>query len=196
MDKNKVKEWLKRDTSVFVISLCQIIIGILLFINPLAFTNGIVIACGAIMLILGVASIVGYFTTEKTLAAAENSLFEGMLLLIIGGFCAFQSKWLVEVVSIASILYGVVLVLLALKSIQSMVNMLRLKDKKWFLELINAVVLLVFAIVIFLNPFDAVVALWIFVGVALIVSALYNSAKAIIITRSQVNGQGEAAANK
>ncbi|MCM1368153.1 MAG: DUF308 domain-containing protein [Roseburia sp.] len=185
MDKNNVREWFKNNLGIMVISLCQLVIGILLFVDYIGFTNGIIITCGAIMLILGVIQVLKYFTSKIEVAKTERALFNGLLLLIIGAFCAFNSKWFIEIISVISILYGVVLVLLSLNSIQAMTTLLRLKNKKWFLELINAVVLITFAVIIFANPFGAGKGIWIFTGIVLMVSAIYNIVKTVCMSMPQ-----------
>lgn len=61
MNKDNVKNWFKDNLGILVISLCELIIGILLFIDPVGFTKGIIITAGVIMLILAVIQVIKYF---------------------------------------------------------------------------------------------------------------------------------------
>lgn len=58
--------------------------------------------------------------------------------------------------------------------IQTMVDMLRLHNNKWFWAGINAFVSIICAIVILWSPFTTTAVLWIFVGVSLIVEAVLD----------------------
>jgi len=52
--------------------------------------------------------------------------------------------------------------------------MLRLKWKRWYLAAIGAVISLLCAAVILMNPFTTTGVLWVFVGVTLIVDAVFD----------------------
>ena len=52
----------------------EIIVGILLLINPIAFTTGIITAVGIILLIIGLISTIKYFKTEAVQAASGHIL--------------------------------------------------------------------------------------------------------------------------
>lgn len=52
--------------------------------------------------------------------------------------------------------------------------MLRLKHHYWFVALIGAGLSLGHAILIMTNPFGTVAALWIFIGIAMIVEAIID----------------------
>ena len=62
--KEVIMKFLKQNSVNLLISLCELIIGILLLIDPTGFSNGIIIAFGAACLAFGVVQIVFYW--EKT----------------------------------------------------------------------------------------------------------------------------------
>ncbi|MCM1194858.1 MAG: DUF308 domain-containing protein [Firmicutes bacterium] len=183
MKKEAVLEWFKGNTGKILISIIEIVVGILLFINPIGFTSGIIIACGVVMLLLGLVNVIKYFTTKAEIATEEKTLFSGLLLITVGIFCTCASKWFIDVFSAIPVIYGIVLLLFALKSIQATADMIRLKDKKWYLELIASVLLTVFVILIFVNPFGAGMGIWIFTGIILIVCAIYNIVTLIVMAK-------------
>ena len=55
---------LSSDLWKLVMCLAEMVIGILLFINPVSFTSGIIMILGVCLVVLGVVNISGYFRTE------------------------------------------------------------------------------------------------------------------------------------
>ncbi len=124
----------KRNTGNLLMSLTEIIIGILLLINPVGFTTGIIVTLGVLMAILGIESIVGYFRATPEEAAEVSGI----------------------------------------NKVQWAVDMLRQKQKYWFIALIGAVLSLVFAVLVLANPFSSTVVLWTFIAVSLIIEAVVD----------------------
>lgn len=52
--------------------------------------------------------------------------------------------------------------------------MLRLKHKYWFFALISAALSLILAVMIIANPFSSTAAMWVFIGVSMIVEAVMD----------------------
>ena len=82
---------LKRNLGSVAMSLAEIIIGILLLVNPVAFTSGIIVAFGIVLMIMGIGTTIKYFRTEPEEAAVSQILVKGLLELLGGTFCAFNS---------------------------------------------------------------------------------------------------------
>ena len=55
----------------FLAALMELLIGILLFIEPIRFTSGILLGVGVILLIIGIACLLRYFRAEPMRAALE-----------------------------------------------------------------------------------------------------------------------------
>lgn len=66
----------KTNTTITTIITCLIecVLGILLLINPVGFTSGIIIVLGVVMACLGAGSIVGYFRKTPEEAAQKMIL--------------------------------------------------------------------------------------------------------------------------
>ena len=97
---------IKLDTSNLLMSIIEIVIGILLLINPVGFTSGIIIALGIAMAVMGIGQIIGYFRTEAEEAAKSGKLTKGVLFTVFGLFCAFRSGWFIATFPVITILYG------------------------------------------------------------------------------------------
>ena len=183
----------KQEFGAIVFALLQVLLGILLLVDPIGFTSGIIVAFGTVLLIMGTVCIVKYFRTDAAEAAKSQTMLKGLIALLAGWFCAFKSYWFVATFPVLSILYGVAVLVTGLGKVQWMFDMLRAKKKKWFLAAISAVLSIVCAVVILSNPFATTAVLWTFTGISLIVDAVFDIV-AIFISGNDRDGKEETAA--
>lgn len=148
----------------------EILVGVLLLLDPTGFTSSIIIAAGAALILYGVISIVRYFRADAAEGALRQNLFKGLLLLLGGLFCVLRSKWFVDTFPLLTILYGIGLLISGVGKIQWMADMIRFGRKRWYLPAISAVLSLIFAAIILCSP----TALWSFLGIVLIVEAVFD----------------------
>ena len=177
----------KRSLNGTVMSIMELIIGILLLINPVGFTSGIIVLLGIILMICGFVSIVKYFRAEPAEAAVKQLLAKGLAELVAGAFCAFQSHWFIATFPILTLIYGVVILFTGLTKIQWTVDMLRLKRKRWFLAMLSAAISIICGIIIITSPFSTTAVLWMFTGISLIVEALFDIVAAIWGNKQEEN---------
>lgn len=166
----KLKEYM--EGSIFC--LFELIAGVMLLIDPIGLTSWIIIIAGGAMMLMGVLKIVKYFRTSAREAAQGQTLVRGLLLMLGGGFCVFRTEWFLVTFPVLTIIYGVAILMTGIAKIQLTVDMLRQKNKKWFLAAINAIVSIICAVVILRSPFSSTVMLWVFTGVALIVEGIFD----------------------
>ena len=83
---------LKENLNGIIMCLFEIIVGILLLINPIGFTGGIIMGVGMVLTFMGIVSIVVYFRMGAEDAAKSQSLLKGMILLLIGLFCILKAE--------------------------------------------------------------------------------------------------------
>lgn len=157
-----------------VFCLFEWIVGVLLLINPVAFTSGIILISGVVMLVLGVLETVRYFRTDSKEAAVSQMLTKGILLLLAGLFCALKTDWFLVTFPVLTIIYGVVILVTGVGKIQLAVDMLRRKNDKWFWAAINAAVTIVCAVIILQSPFATTAVLWMFTGISLIAEGVLD----------------------
>ena len=168
-----------------VLCLFELIVGILLLIDPVAFTSGIITIAGIVLMIMGVVSVTKYFRADVAEAALGQELVKGILFLLGGAFCAFRTDWFLVTFPLLTILYGVEILLNGVSKIQLTVDMLRLKSSKWFLAAISAVISIVCAVVILNNPFASTTALWVFTGISLLVEGVFDIVAMILDKRNK-----------
>lgn len=148
----------------------EILVGVLLLLDPTGFTSAIIIAAGAALILYGVICIVRYFRADAAEGALRQSLFKGLLLLLGGLFCVLRSRWFVDTFPLLTILYGIGLLISGIGKIQWTADMIRFGRKRWYLPAISAALSLIFAAIILCSP----TALWSFLGIVLIVEAVFD----------------------
>lgn len=167
---------IKKHLTGILLCLFELVVGVLVLIDPMGFTTAIIVAAGIGLIILGLVSVVKYGHEEPQTAAQGQYLLKGLLALSAGCFCAFKSQWFL---SAFGILLGVAIFAAGLAKIQIAMDMLRAGNKRWPFGLIGAVISLVCAVVILKDPFATTAALGIFTGVSLVVEAVVDAAMLI-----------------
>lgn len=167
-------KFLKKHAGGLVLCLGELLVGILLLINPVGFTSRIIGIAGIVLMVMGLVEVIRYFRTEAKEAALGQRLVKGLLFLLVGGFCALRTEWFLATFPALTIVYGVVILITGIGKVQQMMDMLRQKNKKWFWAAINAVVSIACALVILRSPFSSTVALWVFTGASLIAEAVLD----------------------
>ena len=162
--------------SLFGNFLClfEIVVGILLLINPVGFTVGIAIAAGIVFIVLGLTQTVKYFSEDPVEAATRQYLTKGLLFLLAGVFCVAKVDWITTTFQTLTVVYGVLVMGTGFGKVQFALDLLRRKNRKWYLALISAALSIACAAIILGNPFKTVVILWRFTGITLIVEAVVD----------------------
>ena len=165
---------LKRNLGSVAMSLAEIIIGILLLVNPVAFTSGIIVAFGIVLMLMGIGSVIKYFRTEPEEAAVSQTLLKGLIELLAGAFCAFNSHWFIVTFPVLTLVYGVGILITGLTKLQWTVDIIRMKRSKWLWMAISAAISILCGITVITNPFSTTAVLWMFIGISLIVDAVFD----------------------
>ena len=165
---------IKMNIKEIIFCITELVVGILLLINPVSFTSGIIVLAGVALLTTGILFGYKYFRMSAELAKKGNMLTCAILLVMSGVFCILHSDWFMATFPVLTVLYGIIMLVSGVSKIQTMVDMLRLQNNKWIWAGINAVVSIICAIVILWSPFASTVMLWIFAGVSLIIEAVLD----------------------
>ena len=167
-------KYLKENSSGIVLCLFELTVGILLLINPVSFTAGIITIAGIALMIMGLIEVVKYFRMRADEAMLSQALTKGLLSLLSGLFCAFKTEWFIMTFPVLTIIYGVLILVTGINKIQRTVDALRQKDKRWYWTAINALVTIACAVVILRSPFASTAVLWMFTGISLIVECVLD----------------------
>lgn len=156
------------------IAILEIIIGIIALFRPLEFINVILNCCGIVLIVLGLITGIQYFTSSMEEGMLKQSLFKGLITIILGIFLVAEKSWLISVLPIVSFIYAVIILVGGIRKIQIGADLKRLGHKYWYIALIEAVISVALALIIFKNPFALATTLWIFVGISTIVEGIFN----------------------
>jgi uncharacterized membrane protein HdeD (DUF308 family) len=74
------------------------------------------VAFGILAAVAGAWKLISYFRTKPEEAMQKRDLANGLMLLILGLFCAFRSQWLIVTFPVITVLYGVATLVLGLCS--------------------------------------------------------------------------------
>ncbi|MCD8190893.1 MAG: DUF308 domain-containing protein [Clostridiales bacterium] len=157
-----------------IMSLSEIVIGILLLIDPVSYTSGILIAGGIVLTAMGVLGAVAHFRLPPEEAVRNHQLAVGLIEISIGLFCVFCPGWFISTFPVLTLLYGVLLLALGVVKIQWTIDLLRLHRKQWFLALLSGFISIVVAAVLFHNPLQSTALLWNVTAITLIVNAVLD----------------------
>lgn len=162
-----------------LISIIEIIAGVLLLLNPTTFISYIFLIAGAFLVLSGLVSGIKYFITPIDKAESGQDLFKALVSLSIGGFLMANNKLFVsaEAEKIISFVFGAAILLVGFTKIQSTFDKIR-RRQFFIVSLISAAITVACAVVILIGAL-ALKILWIFAGITLIVEALVDIADMI-----------------
>ncbi len=165
---------LKQSGNAILMCIIEVVVGVLLLVDPIGFTACIIIAAGIALMVSGLLNVIRYFRSSPTEAATGRLLMQGLVALLAGAFCAFDPEWFILTFPMIAILYGVAVLIGGLGKVQITMDMLRAKNPKWWWGAISAVISIICAFVMINDPFSSTVALWWFTGISLIVEAIFD----------------------
>ncbi len=166
--------YLRRNGQTILSGVLELLVGILLLVNPEGLTNAIFKGIGVVLLLCGAFCAVQYFRTEPAQAALEQNLFKGLLLLLVGCCLTFNTGILGALFAELAQVYGLVILVVGIMKVQQTVDLLRLKVRYWFLSVFGALAALVFAGLLLFYPFETAGALWQLAAISLIVEAVLD----------------------
>lgn len=163
--------------------ICELAVGVLLLIDPIAFTSAIVRIFGIVLCVLGVLNIMSYFKLAPEMGSMSMSFTKGLVQVIAGVFCIFRPEWLANAFPLLAVAYGLGILVVGLIKLQWSVDVLRVNGRYWFIPGIGGISSVIFAVVIILNPFTTTAVLWMFAGISLIVEAVIDAVSTIMANR-------------
>lgn len=172
-----------RNLMSLLVCIGELVIGVLLLLNPRGFTFAVFVTLGVLLAVMGITRLVGYWRAEAAVAARSGGLVTGLVFLLAGGFCIFRWQWFVMTFPILTVVYGVVTLLNGLNKLQYAVDLWRLGQRYWYLALTGAALTLLFGAVILANPFATMALLWKFVAIAFLVEAVLDLATLLFSRR-------------
>lgn len=165
---------LKHKLYPILLALAHLLVGVLLLVNPEAFSAAVVVVAGVWLAVMGVLSLIHYFRDDPRHAVLKQEFALGLLLLVVGLFLTLNPGFLVRLFPAMVMVYGVVVLLGSFRYMQMAMDFRRLKLPFSLVMLVAALVQLLMAILFLLNPFETTAVAFTFIGVFLIVTGLFS----------------------
>lgn len=169
---------------LLIACIIELVIGVLLLINPVGFTAAIVTVAGLALIAWGVLHAIRYFRTPAAEAAQRQELAKGLGAILLGGICVFQFNWLVMATPLLGGAYGLAILAGGVFKTQRAVDLLRLKRQFWYIAGIGALLALVMGFIVLLNPFTSSF-LWTFIAITLLVTGAVDIAALCLSPRER-----------
>lgn len=158
-------------TTFIIISLLYILLGVTLIVRPELSVLSICKLSGAITLLFGLVRIIGYFRRDDFENVFRTDLSHGLIYLILGSFMLIAPK---TVVSALPVILGLVIIIDSVLRIQLAVELKRLQEEQWWINLVLALITVVLGTLLLFNPFAGSLVLTMFIGIVLIINGVFN----------------------
>lgn len=166
--------YFKERSNSFFACIVELVIGILLWIDPYGFLSGIVQVLGIVLLIAGIWQIINHFRETPEMAMRGTRLFWGLILALLGLFCVLRSGWFMQTLSILVVVIGIVLLVSGLMKAQWAIDLARVKAPRWGASAASAILSVLLGLVFIFNPFSTQTLMWQVLAAFLIVEAVLD----------------------
>ena len=179
-------DWIKKTSISLMLAVGEMLLGILLLINPVGLTSFVIIALGVLLLLLSALHLFRYIRLPKEEAAQTWKLATGAGLLAVGIAIVANQPWMVEMLGTLTTLYGIIMLSATFMKLQISVDALRGKRRFWYLMAISFVATAVLSTLLFIGSL-AESAVWVVTGIALIVLAVLDAVYFILGRRKKTD---------
>lgn len=168
---------LLKNAGPIVTCIAELLVGILLLIDHNSFVKYLLIIAGAFITLSGIVALVKYFVSSPDEGEKSKGLSKALISLTIGIFLIANNgiAAAAQFMSIISFIFGACVLYVSYGKIQNAVDKMR-KKQFFLIALISALITLVCAVVIFMLKDKA---LWLFLGISLLVEATLDLADVI-----------------
>ena len=168
-----------------------LICGLVLLLMPELTLVTIANVIGILVIIIGAFFLIGYFL-RKELAAGNNDLIKGLVIVCIGIFICVKSEL---VVSVLPVVLGVGVVLSGILKLQHAFDLKRMGSDTWVRIGLTSAVNIFIGLIVILNSFSTVAWLMRLVGIGFLFSGVTDLITTIYVSKKAseyyVDGKAE-----
>ncbi len=189
MDLEEIKKKTKElHRSFIIVNIGAAVLGIILIIFPTESKEIICRALGIMLGIWGIIRIVDYIRLRRQQVFGSFGLVQGCALLAFGAYIALRPDLLAAFITTG---LSVILFICGILKLQNAIDFAQIKSLGWIGHVIAAVLIITAAVIAFFNPFGASDWLMRFVGIALVVSSIWDIASVIWFDHNLKELRGE-----
>lgn len=134
----------------YFLPIVYFLLGLLMIIFPETINNIINYIIGGLIIIFGLDYIIRYINNNKVTTYSKYGLTIGIIPVICGIFLICNPEILVSIIPFIA---GMIIIMDAIEKIKHAIDLKKLSLEEWYVDLIVAILFMVFGIIIILNPF-------------------------------------------
>lgn len=145
-------------------ALVTAVLGVILIVRPDRTVDFLCMLLGAAILLTGAIYILGWIARRKE-GVPALFILPGVVLCALGLWLLTKPR---EVALLVQFIFGAILLFHGLLDLQGAVTLLRQKWERWWIDLLFALGTIGLGVIILVNPFGALDALVVLIGVSLV----------------------------
>lgn len=159
-------------------SILLMILGIFLIVKPIKSVETFIILFAIIMITSGILSFISYFVITKEERLVSFDLIIGLITIITG---IFLYVYRLELLNVFPTILGIWIIFTNLVKMQLSINLSVIEKSSWILLLIINILMIIFGILLIVNPFGSLMALTELAGMFLLVTETINLLESIYV---------------
>ena len=175
---------IKNNIPIILMLLFEIAVGVLLLVNPETFTTIVVISFGVFLTVVGIIYLIRYFAARKRGEESLITIIWSLILISVGIFIISAHRLIMSLFAFIAILYGVILLISGFVKIMGYVNARKANMPVSAVSIISAIISVILGGVILVKPFETTHILFMFAGIAILVSAAFDIVTLIFVARA------------
>lgn len=161
----------KFKTAFIILSVIFIIAGLFLILNPQISEKVMGIIVGAIFIVYGLTKLIGFIFNIGIKSESFFTFISALLNVGVGMFVIYNHG---KVLSITAVIIGIIVCFESIMRIMTSFEVKQTGYEKWHYSLISGIISLAVSAVIILNPFKSALAVYVILGIALLVNGIFR----------------------
>ncbi len=149
-----------------------VIMGIVLIVYPETTAETMCYVVGIAGVVIGIFTVLAYVFRDVQKNYYRNDFIVGMMEILLGAFILYKADLIIELIPCV---LGMLVVISGIGKLQNCIDLRQMKSGDGLPFLIMAVVIMVFGILLVIDPFDDTEVLYILIGVGLLVSGITDA---------------------
>lgn len=178
---------LRNNFPVILFILFELAVGILLLIDPEAFTKTVLMCFGIVLIVIG-AIYLYRVLKDRNEGVSGITMAISLASFLVGALCFTFPSVVMGLFAVVAIIYGVILIVSGIYKAKNYSDAKKAGTHVPAVSLISSILSVALGVVIIVNPFKTVHVLWIFTGISLIFEAALDFVAVLLNFKSDDKG--------
>lgn len=167
-------------TAFIILSVVFIAAGLFLILNPQISEKVIGIIVGAIFIVYGLTKLIGFIFNIGIQSESFFNFISALLNVGVGMFVIWNHG---KVLSVTAVIIGIIVCFESIMRIMTSFDVKKTGYEKWHYSLTGGIISLAVSALIILNPFKSALAVYVILGIALLVNGIFRLLNVFTISR-------------